>query len=68
MILLCKIILKYIFSAETLIKNNEYKMTKTQNLLQSMIEMIWNIPRYDDLECNNMGRWQGVFAEGRGDL
>ena len=53
-------ILKNIFSAETLIKNNIYKMTKNQNLLQSVIEMIWNIPRYDDLECNNMGQWLGV--------
>ena len=35
-------------------------MTKTQNLLQSVIEMIWNILRYEDLECNNMGQWLGV--------
>ena len=37
-------------------------------MLQSVIEKIWNIPRYDNLECNNMGQWQGVFAEGQGDL
>ena len=33
-----------------LIKNNKYKMTKTQKSLHIVIEIIWNIPRYDDLD------------------